>query len=730
MQLRRVLVVLAVAAASVLGAQFLLHGPVVQGVFEPLELQSLEWRIRSATRLQADTTAAVNPRADSSEIRIILLDSLAVASWPYQEPFPRGHLADLVGYVSARGARAIGLDVYLDRLYPVLDSMDAGDRRLREAIHRAGNVVLAAPTEGTADRRVLQPPHPYFADVAAAVATADVDDRYETLYDWVFAVRTERGLIPGFPLAIYAVAEGMDLPSLMGDAESTGRLPLPDVPAGYGELEEDEAVHTMPLLYAGPPSGPDRSDGAFKAVSSDAMATAGEYFDFAVGEDFFRDKLVLIGSGYHYEDRFRTPYYDEELPGAARSSHDGEEADRYGWMYGVEVHANALENLLTRSYILPFGTARTLLLLGGVTLLIAAMTFWRGVGLGATALIVVLVGTVGGAWLAFDASYLHVPLVAPTLAGVFAFLGSTSYVSIVEGRDKRLLRGAFSKYVPAAVVDELVADPSKIKLGGEKRTISILFSDLAGFTSLSESMDPQRLVSLLNEYLDDMADIVFDEGGTLDKYIGDAIMTLYGAPAAQQDHALRACRTALRMHRRLEQLNAEWRARGVDVRDLHMRIGINTGTPVVGNIGGEKRFDYTALGDAVNLAARLEPACKSYGVATMISAAAREAAGDRLIVRELELLAVYGKTEPVPVYELIGLAGEDLGDKAEVLEHYGRGLAAYRNRDFELAREYFRAATEVDPNDGPSALYMERAQEYIVNPPPVDWDFVERRQVK
>ena len=255
-----------------------------------------------------------------------------------------------------------------------------------------------------------------------------------------------------------------------------------------------------------------------------------------------------------------------------------------------------------------------------------------------------------------------------------------------------------------------------------------MFTDLAGFTSLSETMDPERLLSLLNDYLDEMGEIVLAEGGTLDKYIGDAIMAFYGAPLDQPDHAMRACRTAVRMQRRLVELNRKWAAAGRP--ELNMRIGMNTGSPVVGNIGGEKKFDYTALGDAVNLAARLEPACKTYGVDTMISKATRDAAGSGIIVRELELLAVYGKVEPVPVFELIGLAGEELGPRQELLRLYDQGLEAYRRRDFELALQYFVAANELDPGDGPSLMYVARSREYIANPPPTDWDFVERRQVK
>jgi adenylate cyclase len=207
-------------------------------------------------------------------------------------------------------------------------------------------------------------------------------------------------------------------------------------------------------------------------------------------------------------------------------------------------------------------------------------------------------------------------------------------------------------------------------------------------------------------------------------------MALYGAPTALPDHALHACRTALLMQRRLTELNEKWRSEGREWGDLHLRIGVNTGTPVVGNSGGERRFDYTALGDAVNLAARLEPACKNYGVRIMIAEETHRQAGDAIVSRELDFLAVYGKAEPVAVYELVALAGEDLGDTRELLDLYGKGIAAHRARDFELAVQYWKAALEVCPGDGPSLLYLERSEEYMRNPPPADWDFVERRQVK
>ncbi|HUP89653.1 MAG TPA: adenylate/guanylate cyclase domain-containing protein, partial [Longimicrobiales bacterium] len=370
------------------------------------------------------------------------------------------------------------------------------------------------------------------------------------------------------------------------------------------------------------------------------------------------------------------------------------------------------------------------LLLVAIAIAVSIFTFARGTKWGAFGAVVLSMVSALIAFYVFQRSALVVPIVGPTLASLFAFLGSTSYVSIVEGAEKRMIKGAFGKFVSPAVVDELMADPTKLKLGGEKRLISVLFSDLAGFTSMSERLDPQRLVQILNEYLDEMSDIVIKDGGTLDKYIGDAIMALYGAPTSMDDHATACCRTALDMQKALKAMNVRWQADDPTWPTLKCRIGINSGSPVVGNIGGEKRFDYTALGDSVNLAARLEPACKSYGVAIMIAEPTRDYAGDAIQVRELDMLAVYGKKEPVRVFELLALADEDLGEKKDCLEQYEKGLAAFRNRDFELALQYFKAALELDENDGPSALYVERCEEYMVDPPPADWDFVERRQVK
>ncbi|CAN5788703.1 hypothetical protein BH23GEM10_BH23GEM10_04620 [soil metagenome] len=710
---RRLLIVLSIAAASAAAAHVLVSVQLFDPIFGEAERTTVDYRVQLNRSVQRD----------SVPIALVLFDTLTVQEWPYLVPFPRAPLADLVRTAAANGAAVIGLDVYLDRQYPQLSAADDGDARLRDAIRDAGNVVLVAPTVQTGAVRRLVPPDPYFADVAAAVATADLPTAYETVRDVALLTMTEDGPVPGFALALHAVMQGIDLDSLMADVARTGRLDVAGVPAAYRTVGANEAL-IMPILYGGPPSRTDRQEGAFRAYSAFGVQTVGAFTGFAVNDAFeswMRGSAVLLGSGFHDSERFRTPFYDYVFS-------DGEYA---GWTYGVEVHANALQNLMEQKYVRPIGAAAGLLLLFAMAVTAAGVTFRQGARWGAAAVVLFLVLT---GWLAIEAFTrlgAVIPLIGTALAGVLGYTGAVAYVSIVEGREKRLIRGAFSKYVPPGVVDDLVADPSRLKLGGEKRTISILFSDIAGFTSMSEVLEPEALVSILNEYLDEMSDIVFDEMGTLDKYIGDAIMALWGAPASMPDHALRSCRAALRMQLRLAELNRDWEQQGAKWPALHIRIGVNTGAPVVGNIGGARRFDYTALGDAVNLAARLEPACKTYGVEVMIAEPTRVGAGDAIVVRELDMLAVYGKAEPVRVYELVGLSADPLAaERTEVLQHYESGLAAYRSSDFELARQYFGAALELAPADGPSSLYMKRSEEYITHPPPADWDFVERRQVK
>jgi adenylate cyclase len=279
-------------------------------------------------------------------------------------------------------------------------------------------------------------------------------------------------------------------------------------------------------------------------------------------------------------------------------------------------------------------------------------------------------------------------------------------------------------------MEEVARDPSAIKLGGDKREMTVLFSDIRGFTSISEKLDPEKLVHLLNRYLTRMSDVIFHHQGTIDKYMGDAIMAFWGAPRSQPDHARLACVTALEMVSELAQLNAELHEQGVP--ELAMGVGINTGPMVVGNMGSERRFDYTVMGDAVNLGSRLEGLNKEYGTSIIISETTLAQAGPGIRARFLDLVAVKGKKEPTAVYELLAVDeltdgrvdGRANGHTDEALEAYERGIECYRARDYRGAIPYFETALRLDPDDGASALYLERCRTLAENPPPADWDGV------
>jgi class 3 adenylate cyclase/CHASE2 domain-containing sensor protein len=701
-------------------------------------------------RQTAAAESRVGDAGGSSDVVLVLFDSMSVAEWPYQSPFPRPFLAELIDALSDAGVRTIGLDVFLDRTYPGLNAMDQGDDLLRAAIERAGNVVLVSRVVTTPGGPVLERPDPFFADVAAEIAAAELPTPFETVQDGVLAVRSGGRLEPSIALALWAQARGVDVDSLLAAAKQTGRVELPGLPAAYADLPEGFLTTwragqgyalTFPLRFIGPPSVAEMQEGranTFETFSGGLAAVTASFLP-----DAFKDRVVMLGTGFHDSDKFRTPYYlqSPEVPEGSPA------APTYAWMYGVEVHANALQNMLDGAYIRPIPTWAKVMMLLLLAAIAAAVPFKSEAGTGALGAIFLALGVTGASFWAYagqvflpggrvlmqlGAPYLVVPITVSIVVIVFSYLGSIAYVSVVEGRDKRFIKSAFGKYVSPAVVDEIADHPEALKLGGAKFELSILFSDLAGFTDLSEKLDPQELITLINEYLSEMTDLVMVEQGTLDKYIGDAIMAFWNAPRPAVDHADRALRCAILMQRKMNELNARWRQLDPTAEPLSVRIGINTGTVVVGNVGGKDRFDYSALGDAVNLAARLEPANKTYETLVMAAENTMRAANRAAYrYRELDLLAVKGKLQPVTVYEIVEMADAPLPEhREECLRHYDSGLVAYKRRDWELAMTYFEAALAADPQDGPTALYLERCRENIAHPPPADWDFVVRRTTK
>ncbi len=284
---------------------------------------------------------------------------------------------------------------------------------------------------------------------------------------------------------------------------------------------------------------------------------------------------------------------------------------------------------------------------------------------------------------------------------------------------------AFRKYIPADLVKRLIGEGNEARLGGAVRPMTVMFIDMAGFTGLSERLG-DRIIPILSRYFDSVSTQIGEHGGTIDKFIGDAVMAFWGAPSANADHAVDCCHAALACLRAVAALELT-----DDVgRAVKIRIGINSGDMLVGNIGSEVRFNYTVIGDAVNIASRLEGANKVYGSEIIIGPETRRLAGDKIVVRELDRLAVYGRAGGLAIYELVAMNGDQRDDAANWVAAYSKGLVAYRAREFSAAVAQFEDVLRARPGDGPSTLMIARCRRFIASPPDADWDAVSVAELK
>jgi adenylate cyclase len=327
---------------------------------------------------------------------------------------------------------------------------------------------------------------------------------------------------------------------------------------------------------------------------------------------------------------------------------------------------------------------------------------------------VVLMGTyAAGVQYLFQTRDLVWPLMLPLGAGLttVAALLITNFAA--EIRQHRWVKTSFSRYLSPAVIDILIRHPDQLTLGGEEKELTVLMADIRNFTTLSESLSPSGLIELLNRYLGTLTDVILENGGTLDKYMGDAIMAFFGAPLDDTRHPQKACLTAIRMFERLEQLQAEWERQGVPILSLGM--GLSTGQMVVGNLGSRRRFDYSVIGDNVNLASRLEGLCKIYGVKIIIPEQTRMHLDGAFVCRELDRVRVKGRQAPVTIYELIGQ--KKMGDPVFTwISHFENGLACYRNQDFGTAIRHFEDVLGAKPKDRPARLFITRCRTLIQTP--------------
>ncbi len=586
------------------------------GAFDRWEAATWDARVRLLAK----------PSAAADSLAIVLIDQPSldwaeeVNGWSW--PWPREVYTAVIGFCRAAGARAIAFDMLFTEtsLYGVED-----DATLAATMAEQPDCVVAMPVQPGAapgDSARVTRPVPAIAQAAARLGNvADAPDG-----DGVF--RRARLTVPldGAPLPSLALA------AFLLERGGTVRVQTRMLEAAGSRVPLDR--HGRALLGFSPP-------GTYPAYSAAAVIQSA----IQLGEDATPtlDPATLSG---------RTVLFGVSAPALM----DQRPTPVQAVSPGVLLHATALDDLISGRFMrdaprLP--SALVIALFGAVAgLALAAGSRPRHV-MAAAAILLPLPAL--GALLAYGAGWWW-PLVPGELSAAGGLVAGLAVNYATEGRQRRFLKQAFRHYLSPDVIERLVADPGQLRLGGERRTLTIFFSDLAGFTSIGEKLDAEHLTALLNEYLTAMTDIILAAGGTLDKYEGDAIIAFWNAPLDVPDHATRACEAAVLGQRELARRREDWQARYGCI--LRTRIGIHTGEAVVGNLGSQQRFDYSVLGDAVNLASRLEGVNKILGTETLISRATRDLAGNAVCARELGAVVVVGRREPVVVCELVGLAGD------------------------------------------------------------------------
>jgi len=686
---------------------------------------------------------------DSSKVIIVEMtqDLFDQIPPPYNKsPFPRFIYAKAIENLTQAGAKAIGIDVEMsgpDAFSPDNDSL------MIKAIKKSGKVVLAGKIEealekvenaiysldyfsDTTHKKIHYRYESIFYDADSSVGLVqpppDFDFVYRRYTPFRFTEITNQR-IPSFGFALLNKYFGLK-------SNATAKVKNNYFQIGEKKIPKFDRTSVLINFY-----GPSRTfpriklidvidDHSFKTNAEIELQTDLDGWDVMMTDpnyvNFFKDKIVLIGSTMP-EDRDLLPI------SFAEGEHKGDNL-----IYGVEFHANIIQNILSNNYLLTQSKENEILLI----ILLTSLSFYissiirkikmkYGFMVEVANFIFVLASIYGIyelSILLFIHNKLVIAIVSPSLAVIIGYFSSTAYHFLLERQQNVIIKGMFSQYVSKEVVNQLIIDPEKLRLGGEKKNLSILFSDIAGFTTFAENKQPEGLVSFINEYLNEMTEIILNNKGTLDKYLGDAVMAFWGAPVEVEDHAYKACVTALQMQEKLVGLREKWSSSGET--PIRIRIGINTGEVIVGNIGGEKRFDYTVLGDNVNLASRLEGANKEYATNIMISDATYDSCKDKILARELDIILVKGKNKPTKVYELISLIGDKKAEEAiEKMDLYFQALELYRQKGFEPALDYFKRSYE-KLGDYPSKVYIQRCEFYLKNPPTENWDGVFEMKTK
>ena len=615
------------------------------------------------------------PKEQHPDIVIVTITEETLATLPYRSPVDRGFLAELVESLIAKNVRAIGLDILFDQ-----STEAAKDERLRSVLANNATPVVVGWTDmatGLTERQ-FEYQKAYLSDIRRGYSNLLKDNVDGTV----------RFMFPG------RVVDGRFEKSFTGEiATSIGA----DLPQGK-----------VRILYSGHPDSETKVFRKYPAQGAKFLPEA-----------WLKGKVVLVGADLPFEDRHRTPFAaglglkGGELPGVEIQAHmlaqilDGKIEDRADFVYEL---------------IFAF-----LLALVAVRLTFADQAAWLKTVEGLSALGLFWVAAV---WV-FKGQGVTVPMVSPTLSFTTVLGIGGAFIAYVNGRQARMIRGAFSRYLSPDMVARVANDPESLRLGGQRRDMTLLFCDVRGFTSLSERLTALELTRLLNRMLTPLTDIILAHNGTIDKYMGDCIMAFWNAPLDNQQHARDACLSALLMLEEMAHFNetVEQEAEAAVSAQMPLKIGfgLNSGECVVGNMGSEQRFDYSVLGDTVNTAARLEGQSKTYGVDIVIGEATQRAVTE-FATLELDLIQVKGKAQGVRIFALLGDDGVARREDFRALElTHSEMLLAYRGQDWTLAETLIDTAQTLGKSwrlDELYDMYRERIEEYRVSPPSPVWDGV------
>jgi adenylate cyclase len=669
------------------------------------EAKTWDWRVNILAK----------PSDATDKIRVIMLDQKSL-DWGKDEnalswPWPREVYGAVIDFCKRAGARSVAFDVlYTEHSkYGVSDDQAMADAM--RAMPIVSTVFLSRNTGSETSWPDFAPapafqikgleewitktgyqsyshatfPIPEIAEAAKILANVQMRPDADSVYRRVTLLEVFDGkVMPTLGLANYLAAHPQTKMSI-----APGKLTI-----GDKAIPIDDKGQAI-LNFRGP-TGTHKAYSASAVIQSSLLLAEGG--NPVISTEAFKDAFVFFG--------FSAPGLYDLRPTPVS-----------GVYPGVEVFATMLDNLLAGDFIrsTPLGITIALTLL--IALLAGMFSSWAT---GTTRSVLVYVVFLALPVIICFATYIlgfWLPLVVQETAVAVTLVSAGLIYYTTEGKQKTYIKNAFKQYLSPDVIEELIAHPERLKLGGERKSLSVFFSDLEGFTGISEGLDPEALTNLLNTYLSAMTDIIHEEGGTVDKYEGDAIIAFWNAPLEQPDHATRCVRAALKCQAKLAQMRPEF-YKSLN-KNLNMRIGINTGQAVVGNMGSKSRFDYTMIGDAVNLAARLEGINKQFGIYTLISQATKEQIAGAFPTREISRVAVVGRKEPVVIYEPM-LPEKISAEKQSVLDKFAAALELFYQGDFRQAKNLF---AEISQKDAAARAYTLKCAELIAQPP-VNWQGV------